>query len=85
MFTKLVKSLVVTVALVGVQTVGNAGQNCQGQSEFGHAVTHGHCQSSEVGHCYGTEYKTCGWCGGDGIRNGAQCTFCNGSGKIKVV
>ena len=35
--------------------------------------------------CDGTGWRKCGWCGGDGIKGGKQCTFCNGRGKIKCL
>jgi hypothetical protein len=43
----------------------------------------GICAAGTCDECDGRGKRTCGWCGGDGIRNGHQCTFCNGRGTIK--
>jgi hypothetical protein len=51
----------------------------------GHASAPHQCAAGTCDDCGGQGKRSCGWCGGDGIRNGKQCTFCNGHGTIKCL
>lgn len=79
------KRVLLTSAMMFLMLAGAFAQGREGAGARHDATAMHQCAAGKCDECDGRGKRTCGWCGGDGIRNGKLCTFCNGRGTIKCL